>query len=269
MIKKENNPISMRTRLVLALSAIAAVLSIAAVISIIEYRRMSDYVSRSLLEDMERSEAAEKLADASRKYNLNILSAVGAADSLIYVNFDRRAALAECDSVAKGFSQLSQGMLADTVMTRYSRFAEKSNELDKVIVSDFVDSRAWFFESLQPDYNGLIHAIRDYRDDINTHLMISADDFQDGFYRGIIPGVVVTVAGLLLIALLLFFILAFYVQPLRKMLFQLEAFNKDGIKKYNVDFDGNDELSRLNAGIRDLADENIQLKRRLRSRKEE
>ena len=34
MIKKENNPISMRTRLVLALSAIAAVLSIAAVISI-------------------------------------------------------------------------------------------------------------------------------------------------------------------------------------------------------------------------------------------
>ena len=48
------------------------------------------------------------------------------------------------------------------------------------------------------------------------------------------------------------------------MLGQLEGFNREGLKKYHVDFDGEDELSELNDNIRDLADENVQLKRRLR-----
>lgn len=260
---------SIRAKLVLSLSAIAALLFLSGVISSIEYGRMSDYVSRSLIEDMERFNAAEKLAETSRKYNLRLLATVGAADSLVFVDFDRKEAMAECDSVIVTLAAISEGALADTVQLRYRQYADKSVELDSVIVSTFVDTRQWFFASLQPSYNALISSIQDYKDEVNTHLMVNADDFQEGFYRGIIPGVVVTGIGLLLIFLLLFFLMTFYVQPLRRMLFQLEAFNKDGIKKYRVDFDGNDELARLNAGITDLADENIQLKRRLRTEKEE
>lgn len=269
MKTRPKKPLSMRTKLILAMSAIAAVLSVSSAVSIIEYGKMSDYVSRSLQEDMERGSAAENLADAARKYNLRVLSCVGRADSLKFLNFDRIAALAECDSAAVQLAARSRGALADTVLTRYRAYARQSSELDSVIVSNFADAREWFFEGLQPTYNSLIHSIQLYKADINTHLMISADDFQDGFYRGIMPGIVITATGLLLIFLLLFFLLTYYVDPLRKMLSQLDAYNKDGIKKYNVDFDGDDEVSSLNANIRDLADENNQLKRKLRAMRKE
>lgn len=269
MSKKEKNTLSIRTKLVLSLCAIAAVLFVSGLVSIMEFSRMSDYVSRSLIEDLERTKAAENLGNACRRYNYLILSEVGAADSLVFVNFDRNAAIRQCDSAAQVLSVRATGALADSIQAQYRAYAETSLQLDSVIVSDFTDSREWFFASLQPAYNGLIYAIDDYRAEVNSHLMTSADEFQEGFYRGIIPGVVITGAGLLLIFLLLFFILSYYVQPLNRMLGQLEAFNKEGVKKYNVDFEGDDELVRLNDNIRDLADENNQLKRRLRSKSDE
>lgn len=269
MGKKEKKTLSIRTKLVLSLSAIAAVLFVSGLVSIMEFSRMSDYVSRSLIEDLERTKAAENLGNVCRRYNDRILSDVGAADSLVFVNFDRNAAIQQCDSASQVLSVRGEGPLADSIQVRYRVYAETSLQLDSVIVSDFVDSRAWFFASLQPAYNALNHAIEDYRTEVNRHLMVSADEFQEGFYRGIIPGVVITGAGLLLIFLLLFYILSYYVQPLKRMLGQLEAFNKEGVKKYSVDFEGDDELVRLNDNIRDLADENNQLKRRLRSKTEE
>jgi hypothetical protein len=72
-----------------------------------------------------------------------------------------------------------------------------------------------------------------------------------------------------MIFLLLFFLLICYVSPLRRILSQLDAFNKGGIKKYTVEFDGEDELAALNQGVKDLADENIQLKRKIRSLKKD
>lgn len=259
----------MRSKIVLSLSSIAAVLFLSSVISIIEYGRMSDYVSRSLLEDMERNSAVEKLADACRKYNLTILASLGTADSLVVEGSGREEGVAECDSAALAFSTLSQRALADSVLLAYNNFMELTQATDSVIVADFINTREWYFTILQPTYNKLIQSIQIYKEDINADLMLSADDFQDSFYRGIIPGIVVTGAGLLLIFLLMFFLLIFYVSPLRHILFQLDAFNKGGIKKYNVDFEGEDELSSLNHGIKELADENIQLKRRIRALKKD
>ena len=157
-----------------------------------------------------------------------------------------------------------RGAAADSVQFRFANYIEATRQLDSVIVSDFVDSRAWFFNTLQPVYGELINSIELYRIEANEHMMESAEDFQDGFYRAIIPGVVITGVGLILIFLLLFFMLVYYVRPLRMMLGQLEGFNREGLKKYHVDFEGDDELSQLNDNIRDLADENLQLKRRLR-----
>lgn len=264
MENKEKKPMSIRTKLWLSLMAIAAVLAVSGAVSIIEFGRLSDYVSQSLMEDLEGMKAAERLGNVCRSYNYNILSEVGSADSQVEVHFDQKAVLERCDSAAQVLSVRGKGAAADSIQVRFADFAEVSQQLDSIIVSDFVDSRAWFFESLQPTYTKLIYAIEAYRIETNEHLMASAEDFQQGFYRGIIPGVVITGAGLILIFLLLFFMLVYYVRPLRMMLGQLEGFNREGLKKYHVDFDGDDELSELNDNIRDLADENLQLKRRLR-----
>ena len=264
MNTQEKKPMSIRTKLWLSLMAIAAVLFVSGTVSIIEFGRLSDYVSQSLMEDLEGMKAAERLGNMCRKYNYTILSEVGSADSRVEVYFDQKAALERCDSSAQVLSVRGKGAAADSIQVRFADYAEVSQQLDSVIVSNFADARAWYFDTLQPVYAKLTIAIELYRKDVNAHMMDSAADFQQGFYRAIIPGVVITGVGLILIFLLLFFLLVYYVGPLRKMLGQLEGFNREGIKKYHVDFDGDDELSELNDNIRDLADENLQLKRRLR-----
>ena len=68
--------------------------------------------------------------------------------------------------------------------------------------------------------------------------------------------------GLLLILMLLFFLLVYYVNPLYKMLSGLDHYRACN-KKYNYDFEGDDQLRELNAGIRQLVGENQQLQKRL------
>ena len=72
--------------------------------------------------------------------------------------------------------------------------------------------------------------------------------------------------GLLLVIMLLFFILSYYVNPLYKMLDGLEGYRTYG-KKYTVNFDGDDELNRLNEDIADLSAENLLLRKRLKDLK--
>ncbi len=68
--------------------------------------------------------------------------------------------------------------------------------------------------------------------------------------------------GLLLILMLLFFILAYYVNPIYKMLSGLDNYRSFN-KKYNYTFEGDDQLTELNAGITEITNENQQLRKRI------
>ena len=68
--------------------------------------------------------------------------------------------------------------------------------------------------------------------------------------------------GLLLVVMLLFFILTYYVNPLRKMLDGMEHYRSYN-KKYSYTFEGDDELAELNAGITELIGENQQMRSRV------
>jgi 3-oxo-5-alpha-steroid 4-dehydrogenase 1 len=79
-----------------------------------------------------------------------------------------------------------------------------SLELPNVIVSDFIDTRSWYFERLQP----LFGRMRGYLDRLSStmyqELEQNSKDFDSGFSRSIIPGIVAVSTGILLVFLLLF-----------------------------------------------------------------
>ena len=58
------------------------------------------------------------------------------------------------------------------------------------------------------------------------------------------------------------FILAYYVNPIYKMLSGLNNYRTFN-KKYSYTFDGDDQLVELNDGIKELAGENQQLRKRV------
>jgi len=264
MNARNHKPRSMRTKLWLAMGSIAAILLLSSVISILEYKRMSTYVSELVNRDIMSVNAAGDLYVCCERYNLEMLAAIGEADSTITVNFNQDSVSALCDSSAFTLDQIVPD---NNVRWAYDNFMAVSKELKDVIVSDFIDSRQWYFKRLQPKFTVFTDCVQTFSSSINADLSDKSETFQAGFYRCILPGIVAVCAGFLLIILLMVFISSYYVNPIVKIMTALQAFNSTATKKYNCTFDGDDELNAINAAITDLTAENLELRRRIKDLK--
>ena len=166
-------------------------------------------------------------------------------------------------SLRSSFSGENVLPLTDSVLYSYSAYMLTSLELEQVIQSDFIDSRTWYFERLQPSFKRLSGDIDRFSQAMYDDLQANSEDFDRGFYRSMIPIVVAVLVGVLLVLLLMFFIISYYVNPLNKMLEELTDYRSMG-RRYSLAFDGDDQLSELNEGITDLTEENRQYRRRIK-----
>ena len=221
---------SMRTKLTLGLGSIAAMLLLSSVISVLEYRRMSNYVSDLVAENIRNINVAQKLVSMCDEYNLKVLAAIGEEHQVTSVpDFDRDAFMALCDGLRTSIASEEAFPLADSVVYAYSAYISNAAYMD---------------------------------------LQTNSMTFQDSFYRSIIPGIVSVGAGLVLVLLLLFFILAYYVNPVYRMLSALQNYTLTG-SRYRCSFEGNDQLAALNDGIADVVEENVELRRRTKALRDE
>lgn len=266
--RKKDGKLSMKTKLTLGLGAIAAMLLLSSIISVLEYRRMSNYVSDLIAANVRSINVTQKLIAICDDYNLKLLAAIGEDYTGELPDFNRESFVATCDSLKLSPGLAASGHVADSVIYSYTAYMMTSLEFQQVMMSDFIDSRDWYFDRLQPRYNRLHSDIEKLGAVAYDALKENTLTFQASFYRGIVPGVVSVGAGLILVLLLLFFIMVYYVNPLYKMLSGVSNYENSGIK-YRCNFDGNDELSALNLGISDLVEENIELKRRIKLLREE
>ena len=258
---------SMRVRLVRALGTIAAVLLLSGVISILEYRRMSDYVSELISSNIKSINLSQKLSDITREYDQQMLAVVVTNDISLMPEFDIEDFTAQADSLkASVKSPLGMEMI-DTLVVSFDAFMKTSMKFDEVFLADSVDTGEWFFSTLQPRYSKFRHDINVLNESIYEDLQNNSADFDAGFYRSIIPGVVSVAAGLILIFLLLYFIMVNYVNPICRISDGIDAYKATGrLFKYN--YDGDDQLGNINSGVSDLIDENHELRRRVKALKE-
>lgn len=259
----------MKKKLSLGLGSIAAILLMSSVISVLEYRRMSNYVSDLIAADINSINKAQQLSSACEEYNLKILATIGVEDTLyVLPSFDSVAFMSEYNALRSSFNSGPTVAAADSVISSYSSYMKTSLELEKVIKSDFIDSRQWFFERLQPEFQQFRAATATLNNLIYKDLKDNSETFQDGFYRSIMPGIVSVGVGLLLVVLLLFFIISYYVNPIYRMEDGVENYLKFG-RRYTCTVDGDDELVAINNGVSEIVEENMELKRRLSKLREE
>lgn len=255
--------LSMRMKTVLALGAIAVTLLVSSILSVMEYTRMSDYVSDLIAENIRSINVAQRLANVSNEYNLEILAIIGDSTMTAMPLFDEAEFMGYCDNLRTSLESRDLSHLADSVEYAYSAYMLTSLELPSVLESDFIDTRTWYFDRLQPVYGRLRTDIERLSNSTYQDLQKNSATFERGFYRSVIPGAVAVGVGLMLILMLMFFILSYFVNPVYKMNDALEDY-RTFKKKYNYTFEGDDELSELNQNITELADENAQLRKRLK-----
>ena len=158
--------------------------------------------------------------------------------------------------------------MVDSVSVSFNEFMQTSLKFDEVFLADNVDTGEWFFGTLQPCYSKFRQDIGILNDMIHEELTRNSADFDAGFYRSIIPGVVSVGAGLLLVFLLLFFTMSNYVHPIYRISDGIDNYRKTG-RKHGYTFDGDDQLANINEGVSDLIEENIELKKRVKALKED
>lgn len=252
----------MRGKFVVSLLLIAAILLVSSTISVLQYSKMSTYVSGLIADDISSLSASNKLASMSDSYNLELLKKLGEQGDVTLPNFDVAYFRSQCDSLRMASNNTSYAY-TDSVLYSFAAYMLTSQEFPDVAQSDLIDSRDWYFNRLQPKYDRLRSDIDQLSYSIHQALVKNSETFDRGFYRSIIPGIVAVMVGLLLVLMLMFFVLSFYVNPLRKMLAGLSAYRSTD-KKYTVRFEGDDELVELNEGISEIAGENQQLRRRIK-----
>jgi hypothetical protein len=260
--KIETRP-SMRRRLFFSLGSVAAILVLSGAISIMEYRRMSDYVSELIASNIKSINLSQRLADMTQEYDQQMLEVVLLNDISRMPEFDLQLFQAQADSLKSSVTKMTSLPIVDTVATSFDTFMKTSLKFDEVFLADNVNTGEWFFGSLQPTYNKFRRDIDTLNDAIHEELKANSEDFDAGFYRSIIPGVVSVGAGLLLVVLLMYFIMVYYVNPIYRMSNGIDNYRAVG-KKYGFVFDGDDQLANINNGITDIIEENVELKGRVK-----
>lgn len=265
--KTEKKP-SMKKKLFLSLGSLAMILLLSGVISIIEYRRMSDYVSDLIAANIKSINLSQKLADLTQEYNDQMLAVVVQNDISMMPDFNLDYFNAQSDSLRSSFTSERMLPKVDSVVTAFDAFMKTSLKFDEVFLADSVDTGEWFFGSLQPRYTKLRQDLNSLNEVIHDELLRNSADFDAGFYRSIIPGVVSVGAGLLLILLLLYFTMAYYVKPIYRIADGINSYRLSGRRHVYV-FDGDDQLAEINAGVTELIEENLESKQRIKALRDE
>lgn len=265
--KNEVKP-SIRRKLSFSLGSLAAILLLSGIISILEYRRMSDYVSEMIAANIKSITLSQKLSDITEEFNHQMLAVVVQNDISLMPVFDLGQFNAQADSLKNSFTMQNALPIVDSLSESFNDFIRTSMKFDEVFLADSVDTGEWFFGTLQPCYNEFRQDMGVLNDVIHSELRQNSANFDAGFYRSIIPGVVSVGAGLVLILLLFYFTMANYVNPIYKMSAGVDNYRLSG-RRYSYEFDGDDQLGNINSGLSELIEENQELKRRIKTLRED
>ena len=258
----------MRRKLTFSLGSLAALLLLSGIISIMEYRRMSDYVSELIAANIKSIALSQKLADITEEYNHQMLSVVVQNDISLMPDFNLAHFNAQADSLKNSFTSQTALPMVDSVATSFNEFMLTSLKFDEVFLADNVNTGEWFFGTLQPSYNKFRQDMTVLNDMIHAELRKNSADFDAGFYRSIIPGVVSVGAGLLLILLFFYFVMVYYVNPIYKMSAGVDNYRLSG-RRHGYEFDGDDQLANINSGLSELIEENLELRTRIKALRED
>lgn len=265
--RKEVRP-SMTRKLFYSLGALAMILLLSSVISILEYRRMSDYVSDLIASNIKSINLSQKIADLTQEYNDQMLAVVVQNDISMMPDFNLDYFNAQSDSLRSSFTSARMIPKVDSVVLSFDAFMKTSLKFDEVFLADSVDTGEWFFGSLQPRYVKLRQDLNSLNEVIHEELRANSADFDAGFYRSIMPGIVAVCAGLVLIILLFYFIMVYYVKPIYRMSDGIDSYRLSSLR-HVYEFDGDDQLANVNSGVTELIDENIELKKRVKNLRDE
>lgn len=266
--KTEKKP-SIRKKAIFSLGSIAVIFLLSGAITFVEYRGMSEYVSERISESINNITLSQQLSNITEEYNNQMLAVVIKKDISLMPDLDSLDRFESHLNALKSSMTSEESLsILEKVQNSFHLFINTSKDFDRVFLAATIDTDDWFFQVLQPAYNDFNHNMNELNSAIHSELQNNSINFDNSFYRSIVPGIVCICAGLLLVVLLMYFTISNYVNPIYKIAAGLTAYKSSG-KRYGNVMEGNDHLADINADVTEIIEENIELKHRVKNLKED
>lgn len=106
----------MRKKVIFSLGSIAMILLLSGIISILEYRRMSSYVSELIASNIKSINVSQRISDLTQEYNHQMLAVVVQNDISIMPDFNMKYFMAQSDSLRNMFTSERAHPAVDSVV---------------------------------------------------------------------------------------------------------------------------------------------------------
>lgn len=254
--------IGMKGKLTAGCLTIAAVLLVSCMISVMEFMKVDNFASDLASRSVKDFARIRKLSQEAFDYNQELLMVIGVDSLLTLPPFDLNGFTATCDTLSRSLNSQETVEIIDSLKQSFVRFHKSAGLLPDVLESDFINTRAWYFSELQPKYKLVQENVDRLNSTVFKRLDSTSQNFDRDFFRSIIPGIVAVGVAILMVLLLMFYLIIYYARPLDKILGGMKAYQTMN-RKYNYQFEGDDQLSELNNDIISLTEDNWLLRKRI------
>ena len=249
--RKNKKTVGIRRKVSLGFIIIAIILIFSSVISIFEYRRMSDYVSSLIADNINSINLARELSQLQSEFNSELLMQMTAMDSLSYPKIADDQFLENINQIRSSFNSQQEKEMADPVMYSYAAYMQVAREIEDIWPQGVEARKDWYVNRLQPMHILQSKYINQITELSQKALELNSQSLQDGFYRSIMPNVASAVAGLVLVFLFNIYLNFYLISPIVRMKKALSDY-KDYKKEYKVSVVNDDEIAGLNELIHEV-----------------
>lgn len=251
-----------RFKVMAALTVIMLVLLLSGVIAFFEFGRMSKDMSKVISDNVLSVNVSRNMLNMCDQYHSILFQQIN-DDKIAASIVTQKPEMFETDlaRLAGSVATDAERKMTDSVKYAYSAYMQVALELNSMEECTIDEKSEWYFGKLSVVYDKLRRYLQDLTEDSQLALTDNYEILNDSYYRSIMPSVVAMGAGIILVILFYYFLNNYFIKPLLKMTKGLRDY-KDFRKKYNVTIEsGGDQIREMNAMIKDLVEENTNLKK--------
>lgn len=246
---------------------IGVALFFAGTVSIFEYARTNRYVADVINDNINSINTSRDLLNATEAYNADLMYDLvisNSADSVSkYSAFRENSLVTSLENLRDKFSDPREVAAADSVVYAYVAYMHVASEAEEIWNYAYNVRNEWFFDRLQPIYLEFRRYLLQLTQVCQETLSENSSNLQARYYRGLMPGVVSGLFGMILVIFLNYYLRVYMINPILKITGGIKRFRQFG-RDYDVKVDSGDELEELNGVVKDIVDLNQSYKKQLR-----
>ncbi len=259
--------IGIKTKVLYGCLVIGIVLFFAGTVSIFEYTRTNRYVADVITDNINSINTSRELLYVTEAYNSDLMYELVINDSADSVSnfsaFRDNSLVNSLENLRDKFTDPREIAAADSVVYAYVAYMQVASEAEKVWNYDYNIRSEWFFNRLQPIHLEFRRYLMQLTQVCQDTLTENSSDLQARFYRGLMPGVISGIFGIILVMFLNYYLRHYMINPVLKITGGIKRYRQFG-RDYDIKVDSDDEISELNEVVKDIVDLNQSYRKQLK-----